>query len=294
MSFKGRTESGTGGFFSQLRIEMSRNSIYKVLPDNTLCEWNAEMPQITPLIKTLKRELKAQGKTYVDVAKLLNLSEASVKRLFAEENFTLQRLEVICHLLGLEMSDLMLKMASEQRRITQLTESQEKEIASDLILMLVTISVMNGFSYHDIVERYTISGTECIQKLAALDRLKLIELLPNNRVKLLIAPNFHWLPNGPIQRFFREKVEQEFFNSDFAKETELLIVTNGLLSRTSNAEFQKKMQRLAREFDELVQGDLGLPHDEHEGVSIVLAIREWRYSFFEGIRRESTTPQDTR
>ena len=47
------------------------------------------MAQAGPLIETLKRELKAQGKTYVDVANVLDLSEASVKRLFADKNFTL-------------------------------------------------------------------------------------------------------------------------------------------------------------------------------------------------------------
>jgi hypothetical protein len=68
----------------------------------------------------------------------------------------------------------------------------------------------------------------------------IIELLPNNRIKLLVAPNFRWLPNGPIQRFFHEKVEQEFFKSRFAGENEKLLVLNGLLSRASNSELQKK------------------------------------------------------
>ena len=243
------------------------------------------MPQISLLIKTLKKELKAQGKTYLDVAELLELSEASVKRLFAEESFSLQRLEAVCHLIGLEITDLVQKMANEQRRISQLNEEQEQEIASDLILMLVTICVINGFSYEDIISRYTIKATECIQKLATLDRLKLIELLPNNRIKLLIAPNFSWLSNGPIQKFFRERVEKEFFSSPFSKDNENLIVLNGLLSKASNAEFQKKMQRLASEFTELVQADFGLPYDQRDGVSVILAIREWQYSFYDGIRR---------
>ena len=73
------------------------------------------MPQIAPLIKTLKKQLKAQGKTYVDVAQLLGLSEASVKRMFASQNFTLHRLEEICHFMDMELSDLVFKMSTEQR-----------------------------------------------------------------------------------------------------------------------------------------------------------------------------------
>lgn len=245
------------------------------------------MPQVAPLIKTLKQELKAQGKTYQDVARLLGLSEASVKRLFAEENFTLQRLEAICHMVGMELSDLVQKMTSRQNRIDHLTQAQEQEIASDLILMLVAICVINGFTYSDIIDRYNIMDTECIQRLATLDRLKLIELLPNNRIKLLISSNFSWLPDGPIQRFFRERVEQEFFSSNFAKENEQLIVLNGLMSRTSNAEFRKRMQRLAHEFSVLIQSEFGMPQNQREGASVVLAIREWQYSFYDGVSRSS-------
>ncbi len=46
------------------------------------------MSQADSLIETLKRQLRAQGKTYADVAEWLALSEASVKRLFAEKHFS--------------------------------------------------------------------------------------------------------------------------------------------------------------------------------------------------------------
>lgn len=241
------------------------------------------MAQVAPLIDTLKRELKAQGKTYIDVAEQLELSEASVKRLFAERNFTLQRLEAICDLLNLELSELFQMMSKEQRQLTQLTREQEKEIANDLILLLITVSVISGMTYSDIQNAYNIPETDCIQKLAKLDRLKIIELLPGNRVKLLIAPNFHWLPNGPIQQFFQEKVEQDFFSSRFDKTNEKLIVTNAILTNSSNARLQKKMERLAAEFNELMQEDHSVPNDKKHGTTMVLAIRQWQYSLFKKV-----------
>lgn len=241
------------------------------------------MAQVGPLIDTLKRELKAQGKTYVDVAETLQLSEASVKRLFAEKNFTLNRLETVCGMLNLELSELVQKMSKEQHQLTQLERDQEKEIASDLILLLITVSVISGMTFNDILSAYDITEAECIQKLAKLDRLKIIDLLPGNRVKLLIAPNFHWLPNGPIQQFFQEKVEQDFFSSRFDKKNEKLIVTNAILTEASNAQLQKKMERLAAEFNELMQEDHAAPNDKKHGTTMVLAIRQWHYSLFKKI-----------
>ena len=64
------------------------------------------MAQINPLLKTLKKALKAHGLTYLKIAEALELSEASVKRLFAEQTISLQRLEQICQLMEMEISDL--------------------------------------------------------------------------------------------------------------------------------------------------------------------------------------------
>lgn len=239
------------------------------------------MAQIQSLVDTLKKQLKAHGKTYTDVAQILDLSEASVKRLFAEQSFTLQRLETVSQMLGLQISDLVQLMLKEQPQLVQLTEEQEKEIISDPLLLMITANVINGLSYDDIINKYNIKATDCIQKLARLDRLKIIELLPNNRIKLLIAPNFTWLPNGPIQRFYQTQLEQEFFQCRFDKETEKLIVLNGLLTKASNIEMQKRMQKLANSFNELIKEDMPLEYDKKAGVTAVFALRQWHYSLFE-------------
>jgi len=238
------------------------------------------MAQTPALLATLKKQLKAHGKTYADLADALELSEASVKRLFAEESFTLQRLESACQFIGLQLEELVSLMAKEQPQLKQLTKQQELEIAQDLLLLMVTVSVINGYTLQDLLHHYHMSETDCIQKLAHLDRLKIIELLPNNRIKLLVAPNFRWLPDGPIQRFFLDKVEQDFFKSSFDGEGEQLIVLNGLLSAASSAELRKKMQRIAREFNDLMQSDAGLDMDEKYGTTMVIAMRRWQYELF--------------
>jgi len=245
------------------------------------------MAQTPALLTTLKKQLKAHGKTYVDVAAALELSEASVKRLFAGENFTLQRLESVCQLIGLELSELVSLMAQEQPQLMQLTLEQEKEIAYDFILLMVALSVINGYTFSDLLDHYKLSTTRCIQKLAQLDRLKIIDLLPNNRIKLKVSPNFRWLPNGPIQKFFHEKVQQDFFSSRFDKDDEKLVVLNALMSKSSNAELQKKMQKLAREFNELMQEDAALPMGEKFGTTMVLALRHWNFDNFKGNMKSS-------
>lgn len=247
------------------------------------------MAQIPTLVQIVKKQLKLQGKTYLDVATALGLSEASVKRLFAEHNFTLQRLETIGNMLGFDLTDLMQLVANEQKKLSQLTIEQEQEIASDLALLLVTVSVMNGYSYSDLLEEYNLGCAECTRKLAKLDRLRIIELLPNNRIKLLIAPNFKWVPRGPIQQFFQRKIQQDFFQSNFDKEGESLSVLNGLLGDNSIRELQQRLQRLTNEFNQLIRDDRELPFKEKSGVTLVLAQREWAFSIFDQFKNAETT-----
>jgi len=243
------------------------------------------MAQTVLLVDTLKQALKAHGLTYRDVAQALELSEASVKRLFAGNNLSLHRLDRICQLMGMEITDLAALLRDRHPKTEALSIAQEQEIADDVVLLLVAISVLNKFTFEEILEHYAISKTELIRKLAHLDRLKIIELLPNNRIKLLISSRFKWQDDGPIQRFFQEKVGREFFASRFAQDTEKLISNSGLLSVASNEQFQRKMVRLAEEFADLQRDDERLPLAQKHGTTMVLAIRQWEYGLFEELKR---------
>jgi len=243
------------------------------------------MPQTQQLIETLKFALKAQKKTYADVAGVLELSQASVKRLFADRNLSLLRLDQVCQMLGMEISDLVQMMNQRTNHITQLTREQEDEIAGDRLLLLVTVCALNRWTFAEILDHFLIKEVDAIRCLTRLDRLKIVDLLPGNRIKLLISPNFHWLENGPIQQLFRSRLQDDFFNSRFDKQTQLLLVVNGMLSRKSNAVLQKKMERLAREFDELNDDDAGLALDQRQGVTMVIAMSDWRFGLFADLRR---------
>lgn len=247
------------------------------------------MPQTQQLIETLKHALKAQKLTYADVARVLDLSEASVKRLFADKNLSLLRLEQICHLLQMEISDLVQQMNQRARRVDQLTREQETEIAGDRVLLLVTVCALNRWTLAEILDYFNIEEPDAIRCLARLDRLKIIDLLPGNRIKLLISPTFHWIENGPIHQLFRSRLQDDFFNSRFDRQAEKLVIVNGMLSPKSNAVLQKKMERLAREFAELNDEDAGLPLAQRHGVTMVVAMSDWRFGLFAGLRRNGKT-----
>ena len=145
--------------------------------------------------------------------------------------------------------------------------------------------LLNHWSFSDVIQTYTIDELPGIQLLAKLDRMKIIALLPGNRVKLRVSREFSWLSDGPIQRFYERSVQTDFLGSSFNGPGELRVFTSGMLSRQSNQQVMTKAQRLAQEFNQLHREDETLPLDERFGTSLVLAMRPWELAIFADLRR---------
>lgn len=243
------------------------------------------MSQTDQLINCLKKALKAHGITYARVAEQLSLSEASVKRIFSEKSLSVQRMMDICDLMDIRFTDLAQLMNENHAAISSLSREQEQSIVDDIVLLLITVCVLNRWSMAEILAHFKISETDCIQHLAKLDRLKIIDLKPGNSFKLRVATNFKWIDAGPIQQFFQRYIEAEFFNSGFSGRREKLQVLNGLMSDASYTDLTRKMAMLAREFNAINDADSHLPVGERSTVTLVMATRPWRYSLYEHLRK---------
>lgn len=243
------------------------------------------MAQTEALISTLKQALKDHQLTYSDVGKALDMSEANIKRQFASKRFTLDRLESICQIMHLELSDLFQMYEDSRQHITQLTREQEKTLVADIKLLLVAVSVRNRLSFDDILSLYHLSEAECIQALAKLDRLKIIDLLPNNRIKLRISEDFRWLANGPIESYFESHVQSQFLDSKFNGKLDQKLFLYGLLSDTSVQLLKHKLEMLAKEFTELLRQDAKLPLEQRNSVGFMLSMRPWVANIFKSLTR---------
>lgn len=240
------------------------------------------MSESYALIKELKRQLKLSGLHYIDVAQHLEVSEGTVKRLLAEgHQISLERLERICQLIGLEMAELFKLAASHNKGLESLTLEQEKHLIEDKALLLVAICVLNGYQFEQIIEQYTFCKSELVQKLAQLDRLSIIDLLPGNKIRLRVSPTFQWQTGGPIQRFFQQQVQEAFFQSYFSAEDEKLTMATGLMSIPTNKKLQHKLQKVIDEFYQACQSDNSLEMSEKHGTSLVIAMRRWTFPLFE-------------
>ncbi|MGI9569469.1 MAG: hypothetical protein ACR2PH_06975 [Desulfobulbia bacterium] len=141
----------------------------------------------------------------------------------------MKRLEQILDGLGMDLTDLVVAMRKQHWTRSELSYQQEQEIISDPKLLIVTVLALNNWSVEEIVQYFRITKAECITYLLRLDKLNLIKLQPNNRIKLLVPPDFAWRFGGPIQNFFIKYIAAEFINSAFEEEGNTPICLNGMM-----------------------------------------------------------------
>lgn len=238
------------------------------------------------IVTELKRALRERHLTYSDVAQRLEVSLPTVKRLFSTGDFSLERVDRICQLLGLGLSEILERAREHAVPVNQLTFAQEQEIVADARLLFVTwLVVVNSATLEEIVRDYRFTEREVLGYLIRLDRLKVIELQPHNRARPLVSRRFTWRPGGPVQKYIHEKLLREFFASRFSDPGNEFVFHGSPVSPETRAQLKRALQNAARECLDLIEADRS-PPSARNGTAFVLALRPWVYSGFTQFHRE--------
>jgi transcriptional regulator with XRE-family HTH domain len=224
------------------------------------------------LVDALKRALKDQGMTYADVAAALGVSHASIKRIFAQRSFTLERIEQLCELIGISFLDLA-RLAEEGRPSAPdtLSDTQEQALVDEPILLFTYHLLLGGWTVARIELDYKVDQALLIPALVKLERMGLIHLLPGNAVRLMTARNIKWRPGGPIRRFFDQRVKEEFLDHDFSSPGSVWEFEIGELSEASRALLARRIANLFREVRDLIAHDAALPAGVKANVGLLIA-----------------------
>jgi transcriptional regulator with XRE-family HTH domain len=242
--------------------------------------------EIVQLVATIKRQLKAQGFTYRDVARSLKVSEASIKRTFANESYTLGRLAQVSEFLGFTLAELLQTAATAVPPLDTLTTDQETQLVSDDKLILVAVCALNHWSLADILSFYDMTKMEAIKRLRILDRMCLIELLPGDRIRRRAKRDFDWIQDGPIRRYFAEQGLTDFIAGPFDPKDESLDFAHGMLTPAAQAELKLEVRRLRAKLSNLHEQCIPADISEKRGVGVLLALRRWEPIAFARLRRE--------
>jgi len=154
---------------------------------------------------------------------------------------------------------------------------------TDQSFLLLTVCVLNHWSVEDIVKVYALSDVETY--LPELQAMDVISVLPGNRIRLRIARDFVWIPDGPIQQFFRREGLSDFLNDPFGQPNASLDFVHGMFTDAALAQLQTELRRVRSRFAVLHQESIDAPLGKKRGNGLLLATREWEPTGFQRLRR---------
>ena len=249
------------------------------------------MNETRRILDTLKRCLRARGMTYRSLGKALSLSESSVKRLFADESFTLSRLERVCGAIDMSVADLS-RMAGgtpvARSQSDTLSLEQERTLARNPSLLACFYLLLNGHSIDDTRERLNLSARAMRGLLTELSSAQLADVDGKRNLRFHVRLPIAWRQDGPVRRLYERQVRAEFLQGPFTGPNEQLMFHSAELSSASVRILQRKIERLALDFADLAALDVHVKARDKSSIALLLACRPWVFSMFSAFRESAS------
>lgn len=146
---------------------------------------NTELTEFHVVISALKKIMRDRGMTYADLGKKLNLSESGTKKIFAGNDGSFQRLSQISKVLGFKISDILDEVENTQMtRMRFSTAQQQYFLKNRPVFNFFVKLVVERQPLQEIKNEFRLSEHQTFKLLKKLDDLGLIQLLPENAIKL--------------------------------------------------------------------------------------------------------------
>lgn len=239
------------------------------------------------IVETLKKVLKARGMTYADLALALRVSTPTVKRLFSQRTFTLDRLEEILKVIELDFYELARMSHGRRSGPVELSVDQEGALAKDARLFSVFWLLCNEWRFDEIVAEFRLGAAQITSYFARLERLRLIDWRPGNRARLRVPKHYVWRAGGPLRKAFGLKVVTEFMRARFDAAHDAFHFEAQELSAESAIVVKRRLERVAAEINELVEIDAATPAKKRVTLGVLLACRPWSISIVHALRADA-------
>jgi len=150
------------------------------------------------LLEALKRELKAQGISYQEMAKRLSVSEPTIKRILTGRPCTVDRLISICHELNLSLFEVAARARDKQAPFYFLTPKQEKYFLTHPHVYWFLHRLNRGVSLAQVRQDSELDEMVTYRYLRALEKLSLLVVGPDNHFRFTFKGLVQWPRHGEM------------------------------------------------------------------------------------------------
>ena len=189
----------------------------------------------------VKNVIKEKGYTQEEFAQIIGVSMPTLSRWLRGEGLLFQDLNRMLEKLGVKLSDLAMLAEGDLAQKFTYTLEQEDAFVSTEGLLAFFDQLLNGKTVSQIVRSFKLSEKSTSFYLAKLNKLKLIEWLPNNKVKIIVSGEPSWISGGPLSQKFRKQIINEHIQNHL-NNREMLRMGVYSLTADSNKKINEKFQ----------------------------------------------------
>ncbi len=200
-------------------------------------------------IKALKKALKARGLTYRELGDGIGLSESGVKKIFAAQDGSFQRLVEICRFIGISHLEI---LNDGQVIDVSFSKEQQKFFLDDPKLFYFYWQLV--YERRSLVEArlsLQLTDKESHRLVRKLDALNLLKLLPGDRIRIPSIKAVRWAGDGEfVQKIYHKwaRVLIDSLAKSRQKEGEFFLLRYLKMKPNTYLEFIAALKSLEDEF----------------------------------------------
>lgn len=208
----------------------------------------------------LKRELRARGFHYRDIAARLRVSEGTVKRYFTGKGVSLTVLRKLADIADLDLLSLA-QLAQEDEAIqSKFTKAQQTALARNKFLSAIYHLLRHGWSPEKISHEFEIRA-ELNTALQELEALRVIRRL-SHEVKILATPDLDERGGGQLNDLTREHAQMFLSEVNLHDPKCEWTCYAARLSRASAARLHEMITKFMEDTGALMKSDIDLPAEQ--------------------------------
>lgn len=139
------------------------------------------------IFQSLKKVLKAKKITYKNLADSLELAESTLKRIFAIEDCSIEKLMKICDIIDISFLDLAKLAESSTVNYYVLPDNIDKFFSDNINYFMFYQELLDNKNIADIATDHELDQISVRKYLKKLEELELIECHPNDKIKFMYS-----------------------------------------------------------------------------------------------------------
>ncbi len=162
----------------------------------------------------IKNKAKSLGLTQKDLAKRLKVSLPTIKRWYSGSTITLESLHSLVTEVGLTLTEVFSSIENSVSENFHYTKEQELFFSTHPDYLAYFDNILRGLSPTQIQKKFKLTEKKQVLYLSKLDKLKLIEWLPNNKIRLIVKGEPIWETNGLLAVKQRADIFKSFIEAE--------------------------------------------------------------------------------